>query len=212
MNRTIACATALIAGLWLAPASAKDQKEWLFRVLLDGKPVGEQFFRVSQDAGTTLLETEANLHVKFLFATLFRYKHNNKETWDGDCLTGIESDTKANRKSMSVRGRREDGYFSVKGSNGAERLPECIMTFAYWNPQFLAEPQLLNPQTGEYLAVDVEGPFDDQVILGDQTVAAHRYHLSAKKMDIQLWYSLDREWLALESKTKGDRTLRYEPQ
>ena len=27
---------------------------------------------------------------------------------------------------------------------------------------------------------------------------------------MQLWYTPDRQWLALESKTRGDRVLRYE--
>ena len=38
---------------------------------------------------------------------------------------------------------------------------------------------------------------------------AKRYRLSGEDLQIDVWYSLDDEWLALESPAKGGRTLRY---
>jgi len=41
-------------------------------------------------------------------------------------------------------------------------------------------------------------------------VAARKYHLAAGELDLHLWYSNEDEWLALESRTKGNRVLSYE--
>lgn len=191
--------------------AAADTREWFFRVLLDGKEIGSQFFRVWQKDGQTRLETEAEMQVKILFATVYRYRHRNVETWDGDCLAEIESDTKANRKEFSVRGEKKDGFFQVEGSNGAERLPACVMSFAYWKPDFLQQDYLLNQQDGKFLDIEVEGPFAEEIEMGDGTVPALRYHLNADKVDLKLWYTPDDDWLALESKTERGSTLRYEP-
>ena len=38
------------------------------------------------------------------------------------------------------------------------------MTFAYWNHDFLHQSRLLNPQTGEYMDVQIEK-------VGDETLA-----------------------------------------
>ena len=84
------------------------------------------------------------------------------------------------------------------------------MTFAYWNPVFLKQAKLLNSQDGKYVAVDVSGPVADELIVRGEPQASRRYRLVAGEIDMQLWYSLDDEWLALESKTEGDRLLRYE--
>ena len=39
---------------------------------------------------------------------------------------------------------------------------------------------------------------------------AQRYRLEARNMKLDLWYSDDQRWLALESTVKGGRKLRYE--
>ena len=85
------------------------------------------------------------------------------------------------------------------------------MTFAYWNPAFLDEPQLLNPQTGAYLDVDVEKLPQAATRIGESERQAERYRITAKDTDITVFYSPgDTEWLALESIVKGGRILRYE--
>jgi hypothetical protein len=84
------------------------------------------------------------------------------------------------------------------------------MTFAYWNPGFLEQPRLLNPQTGEYVEVAVEDLGNDFVEIDGREILARSVRLTARKMDITLWYSENSEWLALESVAKGGRILRYE--
>ena len=81
-------------------------------------------------------------------------------------------------------------------------LPDCVMTFAYWNPVFLDQPRLLNPQTGEYVDVDVEELGTEIVEIAGREIAARSVRITAPKVDIRLWYSEDAEWLALESVAK----------
>ena len=204
-----------IAGIFLISAltitaNASENREWSFRVLLDGKPVGNQRFVVTNDGAKTRLETEADFKVKFLFATVYRYMHRNVETWEGNCLTEIQSTTDANGKPFSVSGQKRDGYFEVEGAGDSEKLPDCIMSFAYWNPSFLEHSRLLNTQNGEYLEVDVSRAEADFRMVRGEKVPAVRYQLTAGELDLQLWYSTEKEWLALESKTSGYRILSYE--
>jgi hypothetical protein len=200
---------ALLTSLLSQPLWANEDREWDFRVLLDGKDVGSQRFTVTSQDGLTRLETEADFKVKFLFATVYRYLHSNVETWEGNCLAGIDSTTDANGKPFSVIGSKQDGFFEVNGQNEIEKLPECVMSFAYWNHSFLQHSKLLNSQNGEYLEVEISQPQADFREVRGQKVAALRYHLIAGELDLKLWYSEDNEWLALESRTKGNRVLSY---
>lgn len=193
-----------------ASANPAENREWSFRVLLDGKDVGSQHFVLTHENGRTQLETEANFKVKILFATVYRYTHRNVETWEGDCLTEIRSTTDANGKPYAVNGERRDGFFEMQGDGQKEQLPECISSFAYWDPAFLENSRLLNSQNGKYLDVQITQAGSDFLTIKGKKVAARKYHLAAGELDLHLWYSKENEWLALESRTKGNRVLSYE--
>ena len=69
---------------------------------------------------------------------------------------------------------------------------------------------LLNPQTGEYVDVKVENTGNELLEVQGRSVLATRFKLTARNVDLSLWYSPDREWLALESVAKGGNIIRYE--
>ena len=98
----------------------------------------------------------------------------------------------------------------VEGSKGLQVLPDCVMSFAYWDPAFLRADKLLNSQNGEYLDVAVSEPVDDELLVLGQSVTAKKYNLTADKLRLQLWYSATGEWLRLESVQDSGRILRYE--
>jgi hypothetical protein len=49
---------------------------------------------------------------------------------------------------------------------------------------------------------------EEDIQVRNESVRAKRYHLHSAKMDIDLWYSAQGDWLALETPEKG-RRLRY---
>jgi len=185
-------------------------REWKFRVFLDDKEIGFHHFYLDQEGVTKRLRSVADFEYKLMFVTLYEYEHENNETWNGDCLHQIESSTDANGQPFAVNGSRGNGAFTVSGEKGQAELPECIMTFAYWNPAFLKEDRLLNSQNGEFLEVNVSEPVREERMIQGQLRPSYRYKLVAKDLKLDLWYSEDDQWLGLESEARGGRTLRYE--
>jgi hypothetical protein len=187
----LACAAALAPG----PVAGADlaTREWRFHVSLDGRPIGEHRF-VLRDAGESReLTSEARFRVRVLFFDAYRYDHRALETWRGDCLQQLDASTEVNGKRTVV---------------AVTPLDECVQTFAYWNPSILGAHRLVNPQTGEYVPVQVSELGAD-VIAGQP---AERFRLiggGKTPLEIDLWYSPARDWLALESRTPEGRTLRY---
>jgi hypothetical protein len=191
--------------------SETETQQWNFRVYLDGSEIGYHNFLLTEEDGRKRLLTEAEFNVKFLFITAYRYEHVNEETWQGDCLQEIQSQTDANGQKFEVRGATDDGALEIEAGDATREVPGCVKTFAYWNPDILDEPQLLNSQTGELLPVEIEPVATETLTVMGEQVPARRYRLEAKNMELDIWYSQDQSrWLALESTVKGGRKLRYE--
>jgi hypothetical protein len=208
VKRILAIALLLPA---LAPA---DDKQWRFRVWLDDKAVGYHEFMLSERDGALLLQSEANFEYRLMFVKLYEYLHEATETWQDGCLHAIESETDANGKPYRVRGARVEDRFvltsNVGEQDGQAEYPPCVMSFAYWNPEFLKQERLLNAQNGKLLEVQVSAPEADELEVRGEQRAAWRYRLETGELDINLWYGENDEWLALETEARGGRTLRYE--
>jgi hypothetical protein len=218
MIRLLCCAfAALLAVAGFGPAVAStsplesDAREWQFRVLLDDREIGFHRYEMRREGDTRVVESRAEFDVKFLFFNAYRYRHSLSATWQGRCLESLQTRTDANGRKLAVTGRKSDAAFVVDKGQDVDRLPPCIMNFAYWDPRILEQPRLLNPQTGDYLDVTVEALDEDTVNVGGETIAADIYRIVAKDMRIDIWYAKsDQRWLALESLAKGGRIIRYE--
>ena len=186
-----------------------DAREFEFRVLLDGKKIGSHRYSVRSSGDKRLVDSEARFDVKFLFINAYSYRHSLSARWDGDCLESLEAQTDANGTKLSVSGTLRDAEFVVRSDGETESLPICAMNFAYWNPRILKQQKLLNPQTGEYLEIDVERTGEQQLDIDGRRVAADSYRILAKNMRIDLWYSQEMEWLVLDTRVRGGRMLRY---
>ena len=203
--------TILGALFGLAPglANATTSQEWRFKVLLEDREVGSHRFRVEERNGERRVESDARFTVKILFIDAYRYSHQARETWRGDCLQAIESRTDDNGERLAVRGERRSSRFEIAAPDGHTTAPGCVMSFAYWNPAMLQQAKLLNAQTGALVPVRVEALGEESVQVRGTAVAARRYALHAPDFRIDVWYAADDRWVQLESRTEGGKRLRY---
>jgi hypothetical protein len=192
------------------PAAAAASREWHFRVTLDGRAIGDHRFTLSEEGAMRRIVSEAQFRVRILFVDAYRYRHRAEEQWRGECLERLEAATDDDGKKSIVQGEQSGDSFELKRAAATTKLGECVQTFAYWNPKILEAQRLLNPQTGEYVPIQV-------LAIGAEPLAGHasanRYRLigreGGKRLEIDVWYSDDRDWLALESLTPGGHRLRY---
>ena len=194
------------------PASVVDAEaeRWEFDVYLNDKKVGKHSFEVMETDGVRQVLSEANFVYRVLFIPAYQYEHRSAERWAGNCLLEFDARTNANGDRIAVSGARKESGFLVERGEEPLALPDCVMTFAYWNPDFLQQPRLLNPQTGDYVDVNVEKVGTETLEVRGEAVEATRYRLTAYEVDVTLWYSPNDEWLALESVAKGSNIIRYE--
>jgi hypothetical protein len=195
-----------------APASAVEgaAKRWHFAVSLDGKRIGEHDFTVTARGEDVDVDIQAHFKVRAAFIPLYGYDHQDHEVWRRGCLAQMDSQTNDDGKKLAVHGTAKGDGFEVKGPHGEATLPTCVKSFAYWDESFVAESRLLNSQTGEFEPVNLTRHGVENLQVSGQSLAARHYSLRTGHFGIDLWYSSQGEWLALESHLENGRTLRYE--
>ncbi|MFG6413566.1 DUF6134 family protein [Roseateles sp. DC23W] len=175
---------------------------WNFEVRLDGKRVGSHRFTVTGPPAAREVHSVAHMDVKLLGLTVFRYRHEARERWRGDCLADLQSSTDDDGEPLQVAQTRTAD-------------DDCLMTFAYWNPALPAQNRLLNPQTGRVEQARFERLPDATLTVREREVQAKRWHLTATPpsgvtQDLVMWLDRgDASWLGLDARVKGGRLLTY---
>lgn len=187
-------------------------KEWNFDVYLDKTRIGQHTFRLSE---ANELVSQAKFNVKILFINAYQYKHDAVEQWKEGCLKRLDSSTLENDVMTKVSGKSGESQFVVDDGKAKQVLPNCPMTFAYWNQNIVKQTKLLNPQNAEWLDTRIVELGRETLDVKGNQVEALRYKLNASlagkaKLNIDLWYRVDnQEWVALKSITPEGYTINY---
>lgn len=206
---TLAAAFLLLGLLMPLAAGAGTGQDWRFRVYLDEREIGYHHVTLSRDGTGTRLRSQAQFDVTFLSIPLFRYRHETTELWNERCLQSIAAMTDENGERYRVQGSVDGDGFRLMTHAGERVLPACISSFAYWDKAFLNRDRLLDPQSGEYLDVEARYLGEQSIRVRERETRARRYRLDTGKADIELWYSRDDDWLALEATLEDGQRLRY---
>lgn len=201
----------LLAAIVICPQIAVA-KEWNFDVYLDKTRIGEHTFKLNE---ASELVSQAKFNVKVLFINAYKYTHHAAEVWQDHCLRSLESSTLENDVATRVNGKLANGEFIVNDGKEKQVLPECPMTFAYWNQKMLQQTKLLNPQNGEWLDTKIRKIGNELLDVRDKKIETIRYKLDAslqgkRKLNIDLWYDAESDdWVGLKSLTPEGYTIYY---
>jgi hypothetical protein len=199
--------TMLTTLVTLAGPAQAQTKQWKFRALLDGKPIGTHTFTLTGTADDGELRSEAKFDVRILFIPAYRYRHLAMERWHHGCLASITAKTDDDGNISEVEGRSENGVMTIATHNNRYTTDGCVLSFAYWNPDMLRQTRLLNAQTGDYQAVSIASLADDR---RGTPGREKRYRISGPKQPIELRYSDTGEWIGLDTIVGGGRHLAYQ--
>lgn len=180
---------------------------WRFKVLFNGRDAGMQSFERARVGDRETVNIAADLDIKLFGFSVHKYRHRNVETWSQACLESMKTTTNDGGDPYAVHAVRTPEGLRVIAQGKEALLSGCVMSFAYWNPDFLKATRLLNSQTGEYQPVSIRPMGMEPLTVAGREVQANRYKLTAEGIDIDLWYADNREWVRLESDIKGSRLV-----
>src|SRR5262245_30309646 len=140
-GRRVMKADTLVAVLFVSALLAAPPvcaRQWHFDVAADGIRLGTYGVTVQENGDIRVATSDMSAGVLGIGADRQRVE----ETWKGGCLARIASRTEEHGQVTTVAGRQEGDVFQIDGNT--QRLPGCVMTFAYWNPDVLKQSHLLN--------------------------------------------------------------------
>ena len=184
-------------------AFAEPQKRWDFNVSLNGRNVGSHSFVVSGKGGDRTVSSSMRLDFRVLLVKKVSYQHQASEVWQDGCLTEVSSETQRNGKAYSVQANAVDDGLSVINNTGVEIIEGCVRGFAYWHPQWLQAPRLLNVETGKYVPVTLS-----QTVSPDDNIT--HLTITTAKTDIHLEYDAAGDWMSLQTRLPLAGELRYQ--
>lgn len=208
MNRLFMTCWLLLSTLASQSAMAK---EWVFDVYLDKSKIGQHTFKLND---ALVLTSTATFKVKVLFINAYQYEHQAIEQWQDDCLTSLDAHTTENKVNTYVKGKLSSKNFIVETVKSKQELPVCTMTFAYWNSKIIEQSKLLNPQNAEWLETKFTKIGVETIDVKNQKIDAIHYKLDGSlagktKLNIDLWYTNNNEWVGLKSITPEGYTIHY---
>ena len=181
-------------------SNLSSAKEWVFDAILNDELIGQHTFIYEDDRTIS----KANFKFEFLLMD-FIYQHNSIETWDKNCLKSISSKTNDDGDLYQVTGQIVADGFLISSNQEKTLLPQCIMTFAYGNPEILNQKKLMNSQNGEFLDIDVKLIREENFILKGEKILTNLWQISAESNNgdilIHLWYDKDMQWVGLKTST-----------
>lgn len=166
-----------------------------FTVYRNGSEIGRHQLSFSRRGELLQVDVEIQFDVTFGFIPLYRYRHRNRELWQGERLVELESTTEDDGTEHWVRAEARGDRLVVASSEGRLELPGDTTSTSYWNETSLQHGRWLDTQRGILVRSQVEAHPSESVRVGSSTVMAQRYRL-AGDIDCQLWYHEGR-WVKL---------------
>lgn len=204
---------ALAIGALAGPAFAQDaaagERRVAFQVLHAGSPIGSHEVRVKTAGDRRTASILAQMLVKIGPITVFRYRHEASETWDGDRFVSLTARSVSNGKIETVDARSSPEGVRIVRSGGATILAGAGSNpLTHWNREALKRP-LFNPQTGALLkCVVARRGLETVKDGGGRAVQATAFAITGEVQMID-WYDPDGDWAALQAKGPDGAQILY---
>jgi hypothetical protein len=175
---------------WAAVPVAQD-----FVVRRNGAVIGHHRLRFREEGSRLVVEIDIELEVKLAFLTLYRYRHTNREVWEGDRLLGFASRTDDNGTAHAVTARRVGERLLAAGGAGSIEVPGDTPPTTYRHRRFLDHDRWIDSQSGRLVSGTVTPKGREPVEVWDKLLEAERFAVSGD-LAMDLWYAGDL-WVGL---------------
>jgi hypothetical protein len=166
-----------------------------FTAYRNGSLLGTHKIDFSRTDERLVVDIEITFDVKLAFIPLYRYRHKNREVWEGGKLLSLDTETDDNGTALSVKAEQVGGRILVDGSGGKLDLPIDTLTTSYWNEAAATAGEWLDTQAGNLVRSTVTKGQPESVTVEGQSLQAVPYDLEGD-ITCKLWYA-DGRWVKL---------------
>lgn len=190
-------------------ASAAPSSEILaFTVLRNGDPVGTHTIAVHPNGDGAAVSIATEVVVKVAMIPVYRFEHHSEESWSGDHLISLSSQTNDDGTQHAVNVAEANGSLRGTADGKAVQVADPIIPASLWEPRVVAQTALLNTLDGHAMTVHSADAGVDTVTVRGKPVSAHHYQMTGD-LARDLWYDTDGHLVQVQFKAKDDSVIRY---
>ena len=213
-RRILAAGSGFIAGAGFAlPRIARaalpipDGNNLGFAVMRKGSQIGTHILTFAPSDDGLVVKVGVDLMVKFGPIVLFRYTHRATETWSGEQVVSIASETDDNGKKLTVKGALTADGFSVEATKLPPYVaPPSALPATHWNRRMLDGP-FINTQDGRLMRPTITPLGPSQIpTAGGTDITAEHFSMTGDAV-LDTWY--DSTWAGISFKGGDGSLIQY---
>lgn len=177
-----------------------------FRVLRNGKPIGEHHLNFTRSGDDLAVAIAVDLRVTFAGIPFFRYHLSGTERWSGGVFQSLETKVNDNGRHLEVHAHKTATGYDVEGTYiPLYTAPPNTMPLTYWNKALLNSTGL-NIQTAHSYPLIVASPGWNKLPTTDGSfVTAQRFNVTGK-LRLSVWYDQTNQWSGLAFQINGNES------
>ncbi len=196
-------------------AAVPEDGKIKFDVYRKGDRIGTHKLTFTEYGDNLQVDVEVKFKVKFLFVTVYRYKHQATEVWSDGRLVSLASETIQNGKEWSLQAVCNESETVVEVNSEQKVFEGSFLPTSYWNAQIVEQSTLLNTQFGSAIDVNITAQGSDRIAAMGQEIDTVRYNISAfveetgQPVDADVWYDERGELMKLQFVAKDGSVVEY---
>jgi hypothetical protein len=174
----------------------------------NGENVGRHVIDISRNGDSTSVRISTNVVVKVAFIPVYRFEHQGMETWRGNQLVALKSQTNDDGTSHHLAVTAEGDHLRVDGDGGEAMAAATILPASLWNSGIIYQTTLLNTLDGTQMRVAVADRGEEIVEAHGAQVPAHHFSISGG-LNRDVWFDRSKTLVRVQFAAKDGSTVTY---
>ena len=180
-----------------------------FAAFRNGERIGTHTLTFSGTGDQRTVTTSIDFAVKVLGLTMYRYKHQGQEIWNGNAFQSLATQTDDNGAKFTVRAARQaDGGVATTATGGQKTLPAGTVPSTHWNFGQVQQSAILNSQNGNLSKVQITPKGRETIRTANGSLPANRYTY-AGDVEMDQWFDDRGRWVKSAFKASDGSTIEY---
>ncbi len=199
-----------LAGAATSPALAVAGPSRLeFVVVRNGEAVGHHVIDFTRAGNSTNVKISTNVVVTIAFIPVYRFEHSGLETWRGNQLVALRSQTNDDGTPHQVAVAVEGDHLRIAADGAQGTAAATILPASLWNAGIVSQSTLLNTLNGTQMRVAVQDRGEETVPASGRRVAAHHFTISGG-LNRDVWFDRNNTLVRVQFAAKDGSTVVYE--
>jgi hypothetical protein len=174
----------------------------------NGENVGRHVIDISRNGDSTSVRISTNVVVKVAFIPVYRFEHQEMETWRGNQLVSLKSQTNDDGTAHHLAVIAEGDHLRVDGDGGEAMAAATILPASLWNAGIIYQSMLLNTLDGTQMRVAVADRGEEIVEAHGAQVPAHHFSISGG-LNRDVWFDRSKTLVRVQFAAKDGSTVTY---